>query len=894
MNKLKEIIKILKEKDCFLENNLFENEVNNFLLFINSLLMNLKDDLIIVAPSKKEISYLSSIYSCLNFFKKNYKDKLEHFENWLKPNTMVSLCASGKETGKVYKYIGPDKDKNYIDLETASDKNIIKIKHKIDTLLQITPSQNTKPLGKTGYLPKPQKTFLDYLISVNSFSNPILYDDKFVFVSESKKSYENFLIKQIFQININKIKENKNAKEIIKNNPIDDNGETYDKYRSLILYSRDLNHVYEHIKKDNREIIIISDQINKFNQNFSVLNQIKQINKNIKVLLLAEENEYEEILDFSKKNKTQVWRLSTDEIENLTDLSSNKAENKYSLIVNNKNKNFLKKDTIFINVKSTLFGEIYYTLNEVVQKLKKSNLEVDFKDELRELISPLFILMYRLRDKIFGFEEEDVEELNVAIANFKTNLSSKKTFLEEQIYNTLVELRILFAKLQINSNEIFFDRLNEFYKTIKEWQNDRQSSYAILVHNRKVKNYFIKHMQENLGFMPKIIDNFHSDEIYDKIIVPSELTNSQLETILTSYSYKSIFFIGEKSFKEKFNQIEKKLFMRWKKFLIDPEQKCNILNLESKFASYLNTSDLSKMNQVNEQADVETVDSYFKSDKYEIIRSKDKASESEEVLIDAFLVIFNGDSYAYLTENFDTEIFNDYFDNESEQKRNIIISKTWKDISKGDILFLRAGSDKDILSAESILILGDETKYKELKNKTKKISEIINNSFKNDLNQKTLRIYLEKVGYNKLTQNVISIAEPDSGTLCPTDINDLKKIFKACEIKNSTKSDSTKYVYSDKECEDIFRAAQEIKKIHIKAGRSITTKLKKLIKEKSAELSFEYDGMPLRIDYENNNLTIGSESSQNPEGWLVQVNSIRVPRTLEKVKPSMLNRVLFI
>ena len=52
--------------------------------------------------------------------------------------------------------------------------------------------------------------------------------------------------------------------------------------------------------------------------------------------------------------------------------------------------------------------------------------------------------------------------------------------------------------------------------------------------------------------------------------------------------------------------------------------------------------------------------------------------------------------------------------------------------------------------------------------------------------------------------------------------------------------------------------------------------------------------MPLRIDYENNNLTIGSESSQSPEGWLVQVNSIRVPRTLEKVKPSMLNRVLFI
>ena len=34
MNKLNEIIKILKEKDCFLENNLFENEVNNFLLFI--------------------------------------------------------------------------------------------------------------------------------------------------------------------------------------------------------------------------------------------------------------------------------------------------------------------------------------------------------------------------------------------------------------------------------------------------------------------------------------------------------------------------------------------------------------------------------------------------------------------------------------------------------------------------------------------------------------------------------------------------------------------------------------------------------------------------------------------------------------------------------------------
>ena len=84
---------------------------------INKIILNnLKKDLIIVTPSKKEIAYLSSIFATLNIFKNNFEDRVKNFTNWLKEGSNVMLCSSGIETGKIYKYLGKSNDNKYVRL----------------------------------------------------------------------------------------------------------------------------------------------------------------------------------------------------------------------------------------------------------------------------------------------------------------------------------------------------------------------------------------------------------------------------------------------------------------------------------------------------------------------------------------------------------------------------------------------------------------------------------------------------------------------------------------------------------------------------------------------------------------------------------------------------------
>ena len=96
------------------------------------------NDLLLVLPAKKEIAYLSSLFAALTFYKKDFQKRLDNFDNWLTPGVDVMLCSSGKETGKIYKYLGK-KNNNFISLGSLIDRSI-KIDHKIETLLQ----NNTK------------------------------------------------------------------------------------------------------------------------------------------------------------------------------------------------------------------------------------------------------------------------------------------------------------------------------------------------------------------------------------------------------------------------------------------------------------------------------------------------------------------------------------------------------------------------------------------------------------------------------------------------------------------------------------------------------------------------------------------------------------------------------
>ena len=104
------------------------------------------------------------------------------FENWLKPNINVMLCSSVKETGKVYKYLGK-KDNQFISLGSLTDKSI-KIDHKIETLLQLSPISNNnlskQKIGTKGFIPHPTKSKIDEILNIQSYDNPMLYKNKII------------------------------------------------------------------------------------------------------------------------------------------------------------------------------------------------------------------------------------------------------------------------------------------------------------------------------------------------------------------------------------------------------------------------------------------------------------------------------------------------------------------------------------------------------------------------------------------------------------------------------------------------------------------------------------------------------------------------------------------
>jgi len=56
----------------------------------------------------------------------------------------------------------------------------------------------------------------------------------------------------------------------------------------------------------------------------------------------------------------------------------------------------------------------------------------------------------------------------------------------------------------------------------------------------------------------------------------------------------------------------------------------------------------------------------------------------------------------------------------------------------------------------------------------------------------------------------------------------------------------------------------------------------------------DYDGNPLRVDYIDGELVLGSSETENPEAWIVQINNFEEPRTLKEVKISKINRVILI
>ncbi len=919
MNNFNEIINILKNNDPLL-NDLIEvhfhkldnnsygkiNLLGNYPI-INKIIQNIHNDLILVLPAKKEIAYLSSLFGALTFYKKDFQNRLENFENWLKPDINVMLCSSGAETGKTYRYLGKKNDK-FISLGSLIDKSI-KIDHKIETLLQLAPisdnNLNKQKIGTKGFIPHPIKSRIDEILNIQSYDNPMLYKNKIIVLTNFFSSFDKFLNTEILLSNINQTNNDNTLAEIIKSGQIDEDGNIKDhSIEPLMVYTKDLGSIYEFSSKTDNEKLIICDDIKKLCENFPIIEQIKNNNKNFKFLVFAEEHEYDYVKSFKENNNSEVWKFSNKEIETFIsqikhdDFDLNKSFPGRAYL---KSRNHIYKKDIYLDTDDTVFNLINNKIKKIVDRI--IYYDETKKDNIRNLISGLRTKMYELRDHIFGFPDKLKEETKFAIDLYFTKLNSMESFLDNELFDELVELGKIFKNIKMSNNNIFDKRLNELHENLKLRENDGKNDYAILAYNPDRKIYYKKNIKEKWGIDANVINSIDNIRSFKSLIVPSELVQSKIIKLLLSDNFENVYFIGSKSLKEEINTVKNHLFNRWINLNISNDRKCEILDIDKKFINSFFLPDKPKPKELKDYEDFFRIKDLSKYTN-DIISGQ---SDEETIKLPAFLTIFNSDCYTLATEDFSFKILNSVFDPSAFEKRGKIIKKNYQQIKLGDIVLMRHESDSEALDHEAILRLNnDKDKYFNIKEKTKKIPNIINkclesaqDAFNSDhinarlpRTKKSLLNYtLKKVNYTKGVNNVLSLSDLNGGTICPKNPEDLKKIFKACAIICSEFKTDT-YRYNEQEVLEMFKDAQEYKSIRQSAGFSLSKKLDQALIRDAQNI--EFDGDPLRVDYIDGKVIFGSETAGKPEGYIVQVNNFEEPKTLKEVKASLTNRLLFL
>ena len=858
---------------------------------INKIIKNQKNDLIIVLPGKKEISYLSSIFASLTFYKKNFEEHLNNFEKWLEPGKNVMLCSSGRETGKIYKYQGK-KDDKYIILGSLVDKSI-KIESKISTLLQFAPIKdeniNEKNIGKTGYLPTPIKSSIDEILNINSYDNPMLYENKIVVLTNSYNSFTNFLNNEILISNLEQTHAGKNLAEIIKSGQIDDQGNIKDKtIEPLMVYTRDLNCLYEFSKKATNEKTVICDDIKKINHSYPLIDQIKNNPKKFNFLIFAEETEFEDIVSYQKKSNADIWKFNNKEINEFIknidhdDFDLNKIFAGRAYL---KNKNHIKKDPVYLETDDNEFNNLDFKFKKIIKDI--SNIEEEKKASVRDLLNKLHIKMYQLRDHIFGFPSKLTEDLQNEIQIFFTRLKSMESFLNNNLYDDLVEIGNTFKKISPDGIGIFEKRVNELGENLKMREKDSKGEFLVLAYNLPRKDYYKKNIKEKWNIDAEVTYSIDTERSYKALIVPSELARSKLNKLLLNNNFEKIYFIGSKSLKQEMNIARSQLANRWIKFNISNEKKCEIIGIDKSFSNILYSLDQLNVPSI-EHSTIVDIENFFYNNQTSFDRGL--SSDQQVKTVKAFEVNFNGNCAAFFTEDYQIKVYNSVFDPSAYKNKKKEI-KTYKNINYGDIIFLRYGADRKSLDQESISILikngKSEKHFREIKNKTEKISKIINECFGVNFTISSIKDYLDQVGYNRNYGNVISIANPDleNSTICPTDIVDLEKIFKACELKNPKI-----FTYNKEECHDIHKSASYYKRLHYRAGSNITKNCENSILN---EKNLIFEGNPLRVDYIDGKVFFGSEETSNPEGYIVQVSNYKEPRELIDTRESYCNTLRF-
>ena len=875
---MNELYSLLRKEDDFLNHLFGENKDDylNIFYLINRIINNIKEDTIIVTPNKREFAYITSIYSSLNFFYKNYQNQFENFEQWLKPGQNVSLVSSGKQTGVVFKYLG--REKNEFKLETVPKTNKKKnysktiITQKIETILQFAPTSRTINKGNVkdiAFIPKnlsiPE---IDKFLKINSFKNPILYENKIILLNNSVERFENFYSSEI----LNKNNIDYNINELISFGSIEPGGNiegaeviSEDKIiEKNIIVTSNTSNIYNYLSRNNNKKIIIGSEIKKISNvsNFLQYSQIKNLKNRSNFLIFADDNDFEEIKELKKKTSINVFKLFNKDLIpfNTSEKVTKKIFNAGNEIINDI-KTKINKNVIDINVGNETFERIDQCFDNI--NLNLFNEDEGTKEDIKTILTPINNLRFRLRDHIFGFEKELSDDFNLILKDFSSELKSRQNQFSHKIYDNLAKIVNLFNTLPKDGLNIFEDRVKNFHEILKI---NNPIDTIIYSYNLERKKYYEDNIKKRFNLEFKAITSKNSKKRYKNLIIPSEIISKDIIKLINNSNYENLYFLGSNNLIRKINIIKDDQINKWKSLIIDENKKIKLLNIDIRFKDFLlNESIIVKNTPQNINGNVQNIEEFLFDNGNDIDFKDDN---NVEKVVPTIPIKLYGDRHVYLTENFDTEILNPILDPYSFKREKI--KKDAIEIVEDDILLLRDSSDQDILDKETLLLYNRDLNFKEFKNIALGLEGEIIKSFgitnpfndNKSINLTNLKNCLKKNGYKGSSQTIRLIASGITG--CPDDIDDLKKILKACEINCPDN-----YKYDIDLVNKIYSYNRLYKNLRIQAGRNITPKIYNALR---ANPDISFDGDPLRVDYNNDgSISLGLDTSEKPEAWIVQV-----------------------
>lgn len=821
-----------------------------------------------VLPANDNVSYLLTFQICMDEILSNYEKVLKNYSEVLKPGMNVELCNSGK----IYKYAGPSqKYKNFIRIETIpiGDVGKASIEKEIKDIFQFFPTEkevNFKNVGKNDWK-NMETNSLDLTIGVKTYKNPILTKSNFILLTKKEK-FETFLKSQL----INSVA----AKNIFNPSYIDERGNISNQYEPL-LYTSDLNNIYEYFKKNNEKKIIITDHINKV-LDTTILNQILEISES-KFIIFSNELDFEKIASLVSKKEHQVWKFEKSEIKKWYDLSktNNEKENfydafqkDYSTRIDSIFKNTIDQDIKFTDFKENIFDIL--TLN-----LKKlSQIKTENTEEISEILGDIYILKHKVQDYIFG-PDEDVklfyEKTKTKIVDF---FNYNKKFFNHEEHDLLTKLISNLESIDLNDPSLFEARKNELQKMLQdELSVYNKINTTIISDNPKMQIYYKKNIKQKWNLDIDVNTTQTPKKVYKYAIVPSEFSKDRITKLINEHKFKIINFFSTPSIKEKINEVIKHNKLKWKKYHLDSTKKAELVNIGSSLQHFFNAPehsvyDASFSTDISHKIDLE------KLLEKPFDRNKLKSESSSEDDIDARVLIFYGNAYGYFTENTDFKLINSLF-TEVKKKDNLIKEVSFKDLKIDDFLLIRDSSDRDVIESEAQLQFKNPDDYKKLKLKSRTwfyvLIDVIN---KNSLSINNIYNKMELLGYTKSKPTLRNLV--NNSIICPDEINDIKILIKSLEDLTSQS------LLSESEIKEIHTCSQKLKSTHRKAGRLMSKKILTALKDQEVDVGRE----PVRVDYnKDGTITLNSQESDKPEAWIVQIQEIE--KNLYKVSQSELN-----